>query len=268
MHILPYGRYPLPYVTGCGHHQPICGFCRLRAALLMLPVAILAGGTATRLRPLTEAIPKAMVEVNGEPFAFHQLRLLRRHGVDRVVFCVGYRGEQVVDAVGDGSRFDMRVEYSFDGRTLLGTAGALKVAAPFLGKDFFVLYGDSYLDCDYGGVEYGHRLAGKPALMTVFRNDGQWDTSNVEFDAGRIIAYSKARQTPRMRHIDYGLGVLTASVLETVPSDRATDLATVYERLAASGDLAAFEVSQRFYEVGSFAGLREFEHYLKGVERR
>jgi NDP-sugar pyrophosphorylase family protein len=234
----------------------------------MLPVAILAGGLATRLRPLTEAMPKAMVEVNGEPFAFHQLRLLRRHGIDQVVFCVGYRGEQIVDAVGDGASFGLQVQYSFDGPALLGTAGALKVAAPLLGADFFVLYGDSFLDCDYAAVERAYRQAGKPALMAVFCNDGQWDTSNVELADGRIIAYSKVQRTARMRHIDYGLGILGAAVLDEVPADRPTDLASVYERLAAAGNLAAFEVRQRFYEVGSFAGLAQFEDYLKKVERR
>jgi NDP-sugar pyrophosphorylase family protein len=234
----------------------------------MLPVAILAGGLATRLRPLTETIPKAMVQVNGEPFAFHQLRLLRRHGIDRVVYCVGYRGEQVAAAVGDGGRFGLQVRYSFDGPALLGTAGALKIASPLLGPEFFVLYGDSYLDCDYAAVESAYRQAGKAALMAVFRNDGQWDTSNVEFAQGRIIAYSKARQTARMRHIDYGLGALASSVLDTVPTDHPTDLATIYEQLAASGDLAAFEVSQRFYEVGSFAGVVEFEDYLKKAQPR
>jgi N-acetyl-alpha-D-muramate 1-phosphate uridylyltransferase len=234
----------------------------------MLPVAILAGGEATRLRPLTEAMPKALVEVNGEPFAFHQLRLLQRHGIDRAVFCLGYLGQQVVDAVGDGSRFGVRVKYSFDGPTLLGTAGALRIAAPLFGSDFFVLYGDAFLDCDYGAVERAYRESGQPALMTVFRNEDQWDASNVEFDRGRIIAYSKDCRTPSMRHIDYGLGILSNSVLDTVPADRLTDLAAIYERLAASNNLAAFEVSQRFYEVGSFAGLEEFEHYLKEVERR
>jgi NDP-sugar pyrophosphorylase family protein len=234
----------------------------------MLPVAILAGGLATRLRPLTDQIPKAMVEISGEPFAAHQLRLLQRHGIERVVFCLGYRGKQLVDTVGDGERFGVRVEYSFDGPILLGTGGALKMAASLLGQDFFVLYGDSYLDCDYGEVERAYRRSGKPALMTVFRNDGQWDASNVEFAQGRIIAYSKLQPTERMHHIDYGLGVLAASVFDTVPSDRPTELATLYERLAASQDLAAFEVSQRFYEVGSFAGLEEFRRYLEENQPR
>jgi NDP-sugar pyrophosphorylase family protein len=191
------------------------------------------------------------------------LRLLQRHGIDRVVYCVGYRGEQVADAVGDGSRFGLQVRYSFDGPVLAGTAGALKIARPLLGPDFFVLYGDSFLDCDYLVVERAYRQAGKAALMAVFRNDGRWDTSNVEFADGRIIEYSKAHRTERMRHIDYGLGVLSAGVLDALPADGPADLAALYERLAASGDLAAFEVSERFYEVGSFGGLVQFEDYLK-----
>ena len=216
-----------------------------------------------RLRPLTETIPKALIELNGEPFAFHQLRLLRRRGIEEVVYCVGYRGDQIADAVGDGARFGIRVQYSFDGPDLLGTGGALKMAIPLLGRQFFVLYGDSFLDCDYAAVEYAYRGSGKAALMTVFKNEGRWGASNVEFSNGRLLVYSKVRRNPRMLHIDYGLGVLAASCLDTVPSDEPTDLATIYERLAAADELAAFEITQRFYEVGSFAGLQELADILK-----
>src|ERR1700680_2157820 len=119
----------------------------------MLPVAILAGGLATRLRPLTEALPKALVEINGEPFLAHQLRLLSRSGIDRVVLCAAYRGEQIREYAGDGRAFGLRVEYSFDGPQQLGTAGAIRRALPLLGDKFFVLYGDSYLPCDYAAIE-------------------------------------------------------------------------------------------------------------------
>src|SRR5215475_16199750 len=114
----------------------------------MLPVAILAGGLATRLRPITERIPKALIEINGEPFIAHQLRLLRSRGIRRVVLCLCYLGEMVRDFVGGGQAFDLAVEYSFDGPVLLGTAGAIHRAIPLLGGAFFVLYGDSWLPCD------------------------------------------------------------------------------------------------------------------------
>lgn len=230
---------------------------------MTLPVAILAGGLATRLRPVTEQIPKALVEVLGEPFIFHQLRLLARNGVTHAVMCLGYRGEQVVAAVGP-ERFGVTVDYVFDGPVLLGTGGALVQALPHLGESFFVLYGDSYLDCDYRAVATTFAQSGHPALMTVFRNEGQWDLSNVEFDGKCILAYSKTARTPRMRYIDYGLGVFARAVFADRPAGVAFDLAQVYEALAKDGRLAAFEVTQRFYEVGSFDGLAEFTRYLQG----
>ncbi len=228
----------------------------------MLPVAILAGGLAMRLRPLTTELPKALVEVDGEPFVARQLQLLCRNGITRVVLCVGYLGEQIVAALGDGGRFGLHLSYSFDGPALLGTAGALRQALPQLGQPFFVLYGDSYLDCDYRAVQTAFEKSGKPALMTVFRNEGQWDTSNVEYADGRILAYSKQRRTPQMRHIDYGLGILHPSVLAAVPGGAPYDLATLYMDLLAQDQLAAYEVSQRFYEIGSPTGLEELRHHL------
>ncbi len=227
----------------------------------MLPAAILAGGLGTRLHPLTREIPKALVEVRGEPFIAHQLRLLRGRGLERVVLCLGHLGEQVRAFVQDGARFGLRADYSFDGPALLGTAGALRQALPLLGEAFFVLYGDSYLPCDYRAVEDAFRTAARPALMTVFRNDGQWDASNVEFEAGRILAYDKRNPTPRMRHIDYGLGVLTRSTLEAIPCPY--DLAALYQDLLRRGHLAACEVHKRFYEIGSFEGLHQLEQYLE-----
>jgi NDP-sugar pyrophosphorylase family protein len=229
----------------------------------MLPVAILAGGLATRLRPITEHIPKALVEINGAPFISHQLRLLHSRGIRRVVLCLGYLGEMVRQFVGDGRAFGLEVEYSFDGPALRGTAGAIHQALPLLGRVFFVLYGDSYLPCDYAGVEEAFVQSGKTALMTVFRNDGQWDSSNVEFTAGRIVAYDKRNPTPRMHHIDYGLGVFERRVFEGLAPGSVYDLATTYQYLLAADELAACEVEERFYEIGSAAGIEELARVLR-----
>jgi NDP-sugar pyrophosphorylase family protein len=231
---------------------------------MSLPVAILAGGLATRLHPLTKQIPKVLVDVNGEPFAAHQLRLLRRHGLTYVVFCVGYLGEQVVDALGDGSRWGMELRYVFDGPRLLGTGGALRRALAELGEAFLVLYGDSYLDCDYTAVAQAFTRSGRLGLMTVFRNAGEWDSSNVVFEAGEIRRYDKNRRTPEMRYIDYGLGALRAAAFDPYPADAPLDLAVVYQDLLARGELAAHEVAQRFYEIGSPAGLEETRRFLAG----
>jgi NDP-sugar pyrophosphorylase family protein len=217
---------------------------------------------ATRLRPLTTAIPKALIEVNGEPFIAHQLRLLRVSGITRVVICAGYLGEMIQKYVGNGEEFGVQVHFAFDGPRLLGTAGALRQALPLLGEAFFVLYGDAYLPCDYGAIQTAFVQSGRLALMTVFLNDGRWDRSNVECIDGRILTYDKHRPTPQMRHIDYGLGVFHCTALAAVPEAQFYDLATLYQELLAQGTLAAYEVEQRFYEIGSFAGLEETRQYL------
>ena len=230
-----------------------------------LPVAILAGGMATRLRPVTTRVPKILVEVAGRPFAEHQLDLLRGNGISRVVYCVGHRGEQVREAIGDGARWGMRLEYVFDGPRLLGTGGALRQALPVLGDAFFVLYGDSYLTCDFAAVQAAFEHSGKAGLITVFRNDGAWDRSNVVFADGVIRRYDKRAASPDMRHIDYGLGILTRRALERWPAGDALDLAAVYQDLLARDDLAGYEVPERFYEIGSPGGLDELRKKLEAT---
>jgi N-acetyl-alpha-D-muramate 1-phosphate uridylyltransferase len=234
----------------------------------MLPVAILAGGVGSRLGPITETLPKALVEVAGAPFVVQQLRLLRREGIERVVLCVGHLGEQVERVVGDGGRFGLKVAYSFDGKTLMGTGGALRRALPLLGDAFFVLYGDSYLDVAFAPIERAFRVQKQPALMTVFRNEGRFDTSNVLFDGTRIVAHDKRAPHPAMRHIDYGLGILTAGALSERSAERPFDLSEVYGALAADGRLAGHEVTQRFYEIGTPAGLAATDQYLRSKTER
>lgn len=228
----------------------------------MFPVAILSGGLARRLQPLSETIPKVLIDVNGEPFIAHQLRLLHDNRIERVIVCAGYLGEMIQQVVGDGVRFGLQVGFSFDGPQLLGTAGALKKALPLLGETFFVLYGDTFLPCDFGAVQTEFKKSGRLALMTVFRNDGRWDRSNVEFVDERILAYDKRNQTSRMRHIDYGLGAFHQSAFEIVPHDQPYDLAALYQDLLTQGELTAYETSERFYEIGSFEGLEETRRYL------
>ncbi len=200
-----------------------------------------------------------MVEINGEPFLAHQLRLLRARGVERVVLCIGQHGERIREYAGDGARFGLAIDYSTDGPVLLGTAGALRQALPLLGDAFFVVYGDSYLPCSYHDVAEAFLSAGRPGLMTVFRNEGRWDTSNVEFANGRILAYEKTHRTPRMQYIDYGLGVFNAAAFA---ESKQADLANVYGDLLRNNQLAAFEVHERFYEIGSFQGIEELAGYL------
>jgi len=220
-----------------------------------------------RLRPLTERVPKALIEVAGEPFAFHQLRLLARHGFAEAVFLTGHLGEQIVDAVGDGVRFGLRVRYVADGSELLGTGGAIARALPQLGPRFAVIYGDSWLEFDYQAAIVAFERDGRPALMTVFQNQDPAHANNIEFDGAEILTYSKSLHTPRMRHIDYGFSLFSAEAFVGLPKDAPTDLAALTEDLAHRRLLAAYEVHNRFYEVGSFSGLAELEAHITEAMR-
>jgi NDP-sugar pyrophosphorylase family protein len=227
-----------------------------------VPVALLAGGLATRLRPITEKIPKALVEVSGRPFIDHQLELLKGNGIRRVVLCVGYLGEMLRDHLGDGAHFGVELKYSFDGPRLLGTGGAVRAALPLLGETFWVMYGDSYMDIDYRAVLASFAQSGADGLMTVLRNDDQWDRSNVVFRDGKLLRYDKGQQTPDMSYVDYGVALLRRSAAERLPENEASDVADLYRDMVAEGRMVGYEITRRFYEIGSPRGLRETQEYL------
>lgn len=234
-----------------------------------VPVALLAGGLATRLRPITETIPKALVDIDGRPFIDHQLDLLRRNGVRRVVMCLGYLGQMVEQHCGDGSRFGMELKYSYDGEKLMGTGGAIRRAADkgLLGRAsddvLWVMYGDSYMDIDYRAVlDAFDRAPQALGLMTVLRNENRWDTSNVVFRDGKLLRYEKRQRTPEMNYIDYGVGLVRYEAVGRIPGDRPFDLAELYTALVNEGRMIGYEVFNRFYEIGTPSALEEARRYL------
>jgi NDP-sugar pyrophosphorylase family protein len=230
---------------------------------MSLPVAILAGGLASRLRPITAKIPKSLMKIAGRPFVAHQIELLRQNGLAELVFCVGYLGDMLEAFLGDGKRFGVSIRYSYDGPNLLGTGGTLRKALSLLGEKFLVLYGDAYLECDYAAVERAFLTDGRLGLMTVMRNEGKWDRSNVVFHNGQILQYDKQHPSPNMQYIDNGLGALNAVALYSYPLNVTFDLEAVYKNLVSQGQLAAYEVTQRFYEIGSPLGILELEEHLR-----
>jgi NDP-sugar pyrophosphorylase family protein len=242
------------------------------SAPLEIPAAILAGGLATRLRPITEKIPKSLIPIAGKPFLAHQLELLHARGLRRAVLCVGYLGEMIRREFGDGAAYGVKLDYSFDssrhgaatadGEKLLGTGGAIKRALPLLGDEFFVLYGDSYLPVEYAPIAEFFRHSRKLGCMTVYRNEGRYDPSNVVFHDGEIVVYDKRNRLPEMHHIDYGLSLFKAAVFEKFPAEAPFDLAEVMGKLVREKQLAGYEVHERFYEIGSPAGLAELEVVL------
>ena len=228
-----------------------------------MQVAILAGGLATRLRPLTATVPKSMVMVHGKPFLEYQLEFLKKDGIRDIILCVGHLKERIESYFGDGSRFGVTIQYSKEEGPLLGTAGALRNALNLLDDPFFVMYGDSYLFLDFNEIwRFFHKFK-KSGLMVVYKNENRYDTSNVSINGNYVQKYSKTEQIPDMVYIDYGVSLLRKKVIESIPTNEHCSLETLFQSLIEHGELLSFPAKQRFYEIGSKEGLKEFERYMK-----
>lgn len=224
-----------------------------------MQMAILAGGLGTRLRPLTSEVPKALIPIGGKPFLHHQIELLKRQGIRDIVLCVGHLAEQVQDYFRDGRWLGVRIKYSEEKGSLLGTAGAIKKAEPLLGDDFFLMYGDSYLMIDYQEIMRYFRRFHRLGLMVVWKNLGRLERSNVSAKGNLVTAYNKDQKSSDMVYINYGLSVLRKEALVFIPPGRPFSQEEFYQILIDRRELLAFEVGQRFYEIGSPRGLEEFE---------
>ncbi|MFZ1323459.1 MAG: sugar phosphate nucleotidyltransferase [Ignavibacteria bacterium] len=228
-------------------------------------LALLAGGLATRLKPVTETIPKSMLDITGLPFIQQQINLLKKKGIKKIVICAGAMGDQIKNYTDANPAEGIEIDYSFDGDKLLGTGGALKKALSKLDERFFVMYGDSYLDTDFNDINKYFLDQNKKGLMTVFKNEWKWDSSNIEFENGELVKYDKVNKNGNMRYIDYGLGILNRNAFEDFGNKEVIDLEEVYKLLLKNNELAGFEVKERFYEIGSFAGLEETRKLLSKI---
>lgn len=231
----------------------------------MYTVAILAGGLASRLGEITKKLPKSLVIVSGKPFIFHQLEILKSQGIKNVVLCVGYLGEMIEHTVGDGHNFNLNIKYSYDGDKQLGTGGSIKKALHLLDSSFFVLYGDSLLPINFEKVQQAYN-AKKLGLMTIIKNDNAWDVSNVLYNDGKLIEYNKLNPKPNMKYIDYGLSILNKNAFDYFVNQQVFDLSDLFVLLSSKGQLSAFEVYDRFYEIGSKKGIQETEDYLNNFK--
>lgn len=226
-----------------------------------MQVVILAGGLATRLYPKTLTIPKSMIEINGKPFIFWQLHKIKQNNIKDIILCVGNHFEQIVDYIKDGSKFGLNIKYSYDGESLLGTGGSIKKAQDLLDDSFFVIYGDSYLDVNYSQIEKLYNMSNKLGLMTVYKNNGKIEESNVIYKDNKIIKYNKKEKNQDMNYIDYGLGILNKKAF--VIKKDVFDLSEVYCSLIEKNQLIGCEVEQRFYEIGSEQGIKDTENFIK-----
>jgi NDP-sugar pyrophosphorylase family protein len=230
-------------------------------------ICILAGGKATRLHPLTLDIPKSLIDINGKPFIIHQLEILKNNNISKIVFCLGYLGDRIEEYLSKSefARNNFEMTYSYDPEEAPGTGGAIKNAKNLLPETFWIIYGDSYLDINFKEISDSYELSQKSALMVVYKNNNKYDISNVVFRDGLILKYNKIMYTNDMEYIDYGLGILKINAFEKF-SDT-FDLSDVYSDLIINNQLAGFEVSQRFYEIGSFSGIEELKLFLSKKEK-
>ena len=227
-----------------------------------VPIAILAGGLATRLHPITLDLPKSLLPINGQPFIKWQLELLASRGVKSVVLCLGHQATEIMEFVGSGQQYGLRIEYSIE-KSKLGTGGALKNAKSLLGQTFGVLYGDSYLPVDYLKIFAEYQKTKKSVLMTIYENRDKFDVSNVLLKSDGSLYYSKNKKIPEMKHIDFGFSVLSCDALRSIPPEVPSDLSDALEKLSNRGEVQGYEITERFYEIGSFGGIVELEDYLR-----
>lgn len=230
-----------------------------------MQVVILAGGMGTRIQSVAGNLPKALVPVANKPFVFHQLDLLREHGLKKILILAGYRSDMIKQALGDGSSTGFHIQIiSENPDRLLGTGGALVNAIDHLDEAFMVMYGDSYLPVDYRQIIQWFQNQSRPAMMSVFHNAGQWDQSNVRVDGDRVAYYRKNAPAGSVDYIDYGLSIFRKDIIRRYQhAAMPLDMASIMYDLVDSRELAAYEVSQRFYEIGKPEGWAELDSLLK-----
>jgi NDP-sugar pyrophosphorylase family protein len=230
-----------------------------------MQVAILTGGLATRLGDLTRNKPKSMLKIRGKTFLEYQLELLKRAEIKNIVLCIGHMGEQIERHFGNGRNYGVNIEYSLEDK-LLGTAGALKKAEALLNEVFFTMYGDSYLFLDFPAAMRYFKSQNKLALMTVYRNYDRYARSNTVVEGNSVKNFSKKERTGGMVYIEYGANIFNKEALRMIPENQFYSLDDVFHRLVEMDELLAFEVKERFYEIGSPQGVKEFEEYIEGAK--
>jgi len=223
---------------------------------------ILAGGLATRMKPMTLDIPKSMIEIDGKPFLEHQLELLKENDVKNVVVCVGHLGHQIKEYFKKGEKLGMNIKYGDEKENLLGTAGALKNAGDFLADEFFLMYGDSYVPVDFQAITSHFKKFNKKSLMVIYKNADRFDKSNIEIEQDLIKSYDK-KNNQGMLFIDAGVSLLKKEILRLIPPSRNFPLERIYQHLIKEKEMLAYQMRERFYQIGSFEGLEEFKSLIK-----
>jgi MurNAc alpha-1-phosphate uridylyltransferase len=228
-----------------------------------LPIVILAGGLATRLRPLTNSTPKSLINIAGKPFIVHQIEYLKSQNITDIIICIGYLGDKIEMLLGDGRSYGVNIKYSNDGDQLLGTGGALLKALKYVHNDFILIYGDSFLPINFNNVINYYLNSNSRALMTVYKNNNNLEISNVIFDGKIVKEYNKIINNTKMCYIDYGLSIFNKELFINFNYKLPYDLSSFISEISKLGFLIGYEIYDRYYEIGSHFGIKETSKYLE-----
>jgi len=231
----------------------------------MLPIAILAGGLATRIKPISDSIPKSLIVINKKPFLEWQLQLLEKNKCKLVVICVSHKSEMIKNFIQNRAKSNLNIYLSFDGTKQLGTGGALVKAKELLGTAFMVLYGDSYLPVNYEKISNHFVESNKLGLLTIMKNELNLEPSNVVYKNGYVQKYDKNIFSEAMHYIDFGLSAFKLEAFDGYPVNETMDLSLIHSGLATRHELLGYKVNRRYFEVGSFQGIQDFQKFSKGL---
>jgi NDP-sugar pyrophosphorylase family protein len=227
----------------------------------MYSIAILCGGFGTRLYPVTKYLPKSLYPINGKPFIDYQLERLKSGGFNHIVLLVSHFGNEIREYVGNGERYGLNIEYSFDDAK--GTLPAIKKAFKFLDYNFFITYGDSYLTADFKDIQKTYDAQNKPFLVTIYKNnDETLHKNNIAYINNQIVDYSQLNLNNSCQYVDYGITILNKNYLDNIDETWYTNVSNLYNFAIAKNNLASYVIKERFYEVGSLRGIQDFTKYV------
>ncbi len=226
------------------------------------PVIILAGGKGKRIKKLTAKKPKPLVKILNKPFIEYQIDLLRKQKVKKLIISIGYRGDEIINFIKNKNYKDIDISFFKDGIKPLGTGGALKKISKKIQGTFIVLYGDSFLPISIKNIEKKFIKSKQDVLLTIYKNNNRFDKSNIKI-VNKKIFYNKFINDSDMKYIDYGLSIIKSKIIKNFTSNKKFDLSDLIYKLCLDRKIAYSIVKKRFYEIGSYKGIKDFKKYIR-----
>ena len=219
---------------------------------------LLCGGKGTRVSRYTKHVPKCLIDINGKPFLYHQLKFLKKNNIKKVIISSGYLSKKIKDYLKKDIRF-INFKIKEDGKKLLGTGGAVLKSLNFLKKNFFVIYGDSYLRFRLKELKKDKKLP----TMAIFKNYNKYDKSNVEIKKYEFIHYHEKKNRNKCKFIDYGVSYLNKDIFKNYKKNKKFDLSALFQDISKKNMLKGHIVKKRFYEIGSYKGIKDLKKFIK-----